>query len=776
MFGPQDTGYEFSAQPRVVDSRPKFRDPYGQSYDYIPQNIMHDSRIARGSTNASMVIPAGNHPDAIFLKKKEQQRRVKIQQEEEERRRAEFEAQRDIKTPEPLPGRVNLDIQTEPFVENLTDKPTEFEIGVQSDFYIDRPPTPLFVPIKTGQDAETQVEKDNLEEDVYDFNEIVDPILSVLCFNTIEQAQMEVYEEHEFNHVDTRRKEFERLRNLKLIEAQRLEATENRKKEEMERRNNQVKARKTNKVSAHQKYTSRQIAKKYLSDVCGDTLKLLEDHGTLVESLPGFLHEQAVPWLYAKTMKFLNEEDMIDRNTEELVETAIAYPTRAHHETVEQDHQRLIRLEKEEEARLLAKEERRRKRAEAREEARKQEEILKFKEEVRQKFIEGGEQRDHITIHEITEPDGNCLNIPIIGLLGGHFLQMIYVLNAAKQVLELGISSFFQEERVYRFMVTYIHHHMKGENFFMKAKGELLEYCVQNKIKPEAMHKSKEEAKKGLREFLLTPEVTMLSEFGTELKTEPLSKTIDEFKFDPEITRLLQHGIVSLLLKTPLLKEGVAKDASEATTSSKSNKNMVKLDPAIDKIKLCFPQKYLDWAKNPSLNISEMAEPRKARAVARIRIPFEEVKEDEEEEEKPKKSRKKDKKSKNNKNNDSRVESSKNDSINEGESKAADLDKSKESNAPKFQEQEIEDRVTVVNPKGDDYDILVFHQAAGKMVRKDILNSLVKQASEFKDVDIDSILENANSYSEELELKFIEKYCASAEEGEEIHHFDYEIN
>jgi len=462
MFGAQDAGYEFSAQPRVVDSRPKFRDPYGQSYDYIPQNIMHDPRIARGSTNASMVIPAGNHPDAIFLeKKKEQQRRVKLQQEDESRRRAEFEAQRDIKTPEPLPGRVNLDIQTEPFVENLTDKPTEFEIGVQSDFYIDRPPTPLFVPIKTGEDAETQVEKDMLNEDVYDFNEIVAPLLSVLCFNTVEQAQMEVYEEHEFNYIDKRRKDFERVRNLKLIEAQRLEAAENRRKQEMDRRRNQVKARVINKVSAHQKYTSRQIAKKYLSDVFGDTLNLLEDHGTLVESLPGFLHEQAVPWLYEQTCKFLHDDDLIDLNTEEIVESAISYPVRAHQETVERDNERLRQIEKEEEAKLLAKEERRRKRAEAKEEARRAEELKRFNEEVKQKFIEEGDQRDRIIIHEITNPDGNDLDIPIIGVFGGHFFQIVSVLNSAKEVLGTGIDPFLDEERIYRFLVNYISSHMK---------------------------------------------------------------------------------------------------------------------------------------------------------------------------------------------------------------------------------------------------------------------------------------------------------------------------
>ena len=60
-----------------------------------------------------------------------------------------------IKTPEPVEGRVNFETQTDAFVENLTDKPPEFEVGVQSDFYIDRPPTPLFEPQKIGEDAAT---------------------------------------------------------------------------------------------------------------------------------------------------------------------------------------------------------------------------------------------------------------------------------------------------------------------------------------------------------------------------------------------------------------------------------------------------------------------------------------------------------------------------------------------------------------------------------------------------------------------------------------------
>jgi len=53
---------------------------------------------------------------------------------------------RDIPSPEPVPGRMHTEIQTEKYVEVLTDKPSEREEGVATEFYLDRPPVPLFQP------------------------------------------------------------------------------------------------------------------------------------------------------------------------------------------------------------------------------------------------------------------------------------------------------------------------------------------------------------------------------------------------------------------------------------------------------------------------------------------------------------------------------------------------------------------------------------------------------------------------------------------------------
>ena len=51
---------------------------------------------------------------------------------------------RDIPTPDPVPGRQHNEIQTEKYVEMLNDKPEEKEEEVFTEFYLDRPPVVLF--------------------------------------------------------------------------------------------------------------------------------------------------------------------------------------------------------------------------------------------------------------------------------------------------------------------------------------------------------------------------------------------------------------------------------------------------------------------------------------------------------------------------------------------------------------------------------------------------------------------------------------------------------
>lgn len=105
-----------------------------------------------------------SQPDPLELQRQQESRRRALA-----RRRA-----RDTlrpRSPPPVDGCRNTEVQTELYLEEITDRVEETEIGTQTDAFLDRPPTPLFVPAKTGLDVATQIEEGDVsvitECDVY---------------------------------------------------------------------------------------------------------------------------------------------------------------------------------------------------------------------------------------------------------------------------------------------------------------------------------------------------------------------------------------------------------------------------------------------------------------------------------------------------------------------------------------------------------------------------------------------------------------------------------
>ena len=103
------------------------------------------------------------------------------------------------------------------------------------------------------------------DDELFDFNEEVEPMLNVLCTKTLEQARMEVLEETELEIMKSQQKEYEEIVNAEIIMAQRFEAAEQRCADEVDRRQLQNRARKEDKRSAHKKINARTISKNYLA-------------------------------------------------------------------------------------------------------------------------------------------------------------------------------------------------------------------------------------------------------------------------------------------------------------------------------------------------------------------------------------------------------------------------------------------------------------------------------------------------------------------------------
>jgi radial spoke head protein 3 len=152
---------------------------------------MFDRRVFRGSTNAAMVIPSGSYPDQLFRANKK-----KYDPKELEQRRAQAAEEfftRDVKTPEAPSGKQNIDIQTDQFVSELTDKAPMYEIACQTTFNIAKVETPWAMPQLRGISKKCLIE----DNELFLFNDEVEPLLSVLCGKTLEHARMEVLEEEE---------------------------------------------------------------------------------------------------------------------------------------------------------------------------------------------------------------------------------------------------------------------------------------------------------------------------------------------------------------------------------------------------------------------------------------------------------------------------------------------------------------------------------------------------------------------------------------------------
>ena len=164
----ESQSYTFTQKPQPIQS--KYRDPFAQNAQAGTEksNIMWDRRVFRGNTYAAQVLPLSAQAEQELKRRKQQAERQKRRREMIQREREQMDRQREAEDEAELllqqSGRKAMEIQTEMFLEEITDRVIEEDVGTQTDPFMDRPDSPLFIPAKSGVDAETQI-----EEDLFDF-------------------------------------------------------------------------------------------------------------------------------------------------------------------------------------------------------------------------------------------------------------------------------------------------------------------------------------------------------------------------------------------------------------------------------------------------------------------------------------------------------------------------------------------------------------------------------------------------------------------------------
>lgn len=194
-------------------------------------------------------------------------------------------------TPPPINGRMHMDIQTDNYLEELTDRNPEVDADTQTDALLDLQPPVTFVPMASGVDVATQIENG----DLFDFDLEVEPILEVLVGKTLEIGMLEVLEENELREIRQRQEIFEQARNAELAEVQRLEAEAKRKYAERQRRLDEEQTRLTAQAEMEEKVAARAYAKRYLSDLHKQVFDSLVDTGHFYDPISKDVNEVFLP-------------------------------------------------------------------------------------------------------------------------------------------------------------------------------------------------------------------------------------------------------------------------------------------------------------------------------------------------------------------------------------------------------------------------------------------------------------------------------------------------
>jgi hypothetical protein len=214
-----------------------------------------------------------------------------------------------------------MDIQTDDFLEELSDRPIEVDVETQTSTLMDRAPQPLFVVAKTGFDVETQI----LPGDLFDFDLEVKPILEVLVGKTIHVAMLELMQEEELNAIREQQEQFEAIRNVELAEVQRLEAEAQRKLREKQKRMAQEAERLKARKALEEKIAARAFSHQYLSSLHLEVFDNLASEGFFYDPVRKEVEDIMLPGLFSTVSRRVDAYASAQRIAEELIEGARSF-------------------------------------------------------------------------------------------------------------------------------------------------------------------------------------------------------------------------------------------------------------------------------------------------------------------------------------------------------------------------------------------------------------------------------------------------------------------
>lgn len=181
------------------------------------------------------------------------------------------------------------------------------------------------------------VSKKTLVEDneIFLFDDDVEPLLSVLCGKTLEQARMEVLEEEELAEMKRKQAQLDNLNKLENADIKRLEEEEAFRLKTHEAKKNLQRQKKATQKLAHEKMVSRTVSKMYTQNLKSNVYNQLADVGFFFNKfMDSTLRTDVLPWLFDETDKYIEELEAGEAMPTEVINGFIAGQANEHEATI----------------------------------------------------------------------------------------------------------------------------------------------------------------------------------------------------------------------------------------------------------------------------------------------------------------------------------------------------------------------------------------------------------------------------------------------------------
>ncbi|XP_034283157.1 radial spoke head protein 3 homolog [Pantherophis guttatus] len=284
--------YTYSSYPRVVPNRKRYQEHYvnnGQEGPINYGNLMYDRRVVRGNTYAMQMLSWSPEPEPAEIKKRHEAHKKMLE-------RQQLKKENEVHPPEIKDVGNRSDVQTELYLEEILDRIIEVDIECQTDAFIKRLSSPVFIPQKTGVDVATQIE----EGELFDFDVEVKPMLEVLVGKTLEQALLEVREEEDLSNLRAHQHVYQELRNAELAEVQRLEEKERRHSEEKRRRMAKQHEIKAKRETVSKKVAAQAFSFQYLADLFPSAFFNLRSQGFFYDEVQRDIEKGFLPYVMGR--------------------------------------------------------------------------------------------------------------------------------------------------------------------------------------------------------------------------------------------------------------------------------------------------------------------------------------------------------------------------------------------------------------------------------------------------------------------------------------------